>query len=168
MLDSNAKGAIAEHAVILAALDRCFLVPASLGAGRHAIQLRLTSARNGQRACINLARSFEYEGAIAQLGERRAGSAEAVGSSPTSSTSPLAPPTAIQTPAAVGAFPAAPKLPRPHVDIAGGPRNIGSQVFREQLGWWMDRVAAGEEIIVTRHGKPRLRLSPAEPIRIPP
>jgi prevent-host-death family protein len=25
----------------------------------------------------------------------------------------------------------------------------------------MDRAAAGEEIVVTRHGKPRIRLSPA-------
>jgi prevent-host-death family protein len=32
----------------------------------------------------------------------------------------------------------------------------------------MDRVAAGEEIIVTRHGKPRLRLSPADAVRAPP
>jgi prevent-host-death family protein len=25
----------------------------------------------------------------------------------------------------------------------------------------MDRVAAGEEVVITRHGKPRIRLSPA-------
>jgi prevent-host-death family protein len=27
----------------------------------------------------------------------------------------------------------------------------------------MDRVAAGEEIIITRHGKPRMRIGPAPP-----
>jgi antitoxin (DNA-binding transcriptional repressor) of toxin-antitoxin stability system len=28
----------------------------------------------------------------------------------------------------------------------------------------MDRVAAGEQVIITRHGQPRLRLSPAVPV----
>ncbi|MGI8864764.1 MAG: type II toxin-antitoxin system Phd/YefM family antitoxin [Solirubrobacteraceae bacterium] len=27
----------------------------------------------------------------------------------------------------------------------------------------MDRVAAGEEVLITRHGKPRIRMSPAMP-----
>jgi len=48
------------------------------------------------------------------------------------------------------------------------PITIGSHSFREQLGWWMDRVAAGEQVVITRHGKPRLRLSPAVPIAAPP
>jgi antitoxin (DNA-binding transcriptional repressor) of toxin-antitoxin stability system len=29
------------------------------------------------------------------------------------------------------------------------------------LGYWIDRVAAGEEVLLTRRGKPRIRLSPA-------
>src|SRR5205807_7283286 len=36
-------------------LDRCFLLPVSLAAGKHSVQLRLTPPLNGQRACINLA-----------------------------------------------------------------------------------------------------------------
>jgi antitoxin (DNA-binding transcriptional repressor) of toxin-antitoxin stability system len=28
----------------------------------------------------------------------------------------------------------------------------------------MDRVAAGEEVLITRRGKPRMRLSPATPV----
>jgi PD-(D/E)XK endonuclease len=68
-------------------LDRCYLLPASRVAGMEAIQLRLTPARNGQRACINLAEHFEFEGAIAQLGERLRGTQEVAGSSPASSTS---------------------------------------------------------------------------------
>jgi len=28
----------------------------------------------------------------------------------------------------------------------------------------MDRVAAGDQIVITRHGKPRIRLSPALPV----
>jgi prevent-host-death family protein len=38
---------------------------------------------------------------------------------------------------------------------------VGSNPFRDKLCYWMDRAAAGEEIIVTRHGKPRVRLSAA-------
>jgi prevent-host-death family protein len=38
---------------------------------------------------------------------------------------------------------------------------VGSNPFRDRLGYWMDVVAAGQEVIVTRHGRPRLRLTPA-------
>jgi PD-(D/E)XK endonuclease len=74
-------------AVYCGELDRSFLLPGALFAGRYAVQLRLTPPRNNQRACINLAENFAFEGAIAQLGERCHGMAEVVGSSPTSSTS---------------------------------------------------------------------------------
>jgi hypothetical protein len=119
-------------------LDRCFLIPAALAVGKHTLSLRLVKPRNGQRACINLASGFDFEGAIAQLGERVTGSHEVVGSSPTSSTPSDGPP------AAVGAH---------------EPITIGSHSFREQLGWWMERAAAGEEVLITHRGKPRLRLS---------
>ena len=71
--------------VYCAELDRCFLLPMSIAAGRYALQLRLKPARNAQRACINLADDFDFEGAIAQLGERRRGTAEVAGSSPAGS-----------------------------------------------------------------------------------
>ena len=67
-------------------LERCYLLPISLIAGQNLIHLRLQPARNNQRALVNWAHEYEL-GAIAQLGERRHGMAEAVGSSPTSSTS---------------------------------------------------------------------------------
>ncbi|MDE3134852.1 MAG: type II toxin-antitoxin system prevent-host-death family antitoxin [Acidobacteriota bacterium] len=38
---------------------------------------------------------------------------------------------------------------------------VGSNPFRDRLGYWMDIVAAGQEVIVTRRGRPRLRLLPA-------
>ena len=113
-------------------IDRCFLMPASLAAGKHTQYLRLAPPRNNQRACITLASNFDFGGAIAQLGERCHGMAEVVGSSPTSST--------------------------PFKD---DPTIVGSNPFRDQLGYWMERVAAGEEVIVTHRGKPRIRLSPA-------
>ncbi len=113
-------------------LDRCFLLPAARGAGMQQLHLRLHPPRNGQRACITLADDFEFEGAIAQLGERCHGMAEVVGSSPTSSTSPPAPPT-----------------------------TVGANAFRDRFGQWLDRAAAGQEILVTRRGHPIVRLGPA-------
>ena len=44
-----------------------------------------------------------------------------------------------------------------------GATTVGANTFRGQLGYWMDRVAAGEEIVITRRGRPRIRLSPANP-----
>ena len=73
-------------AVYCAALDRCYLVPISLVEGRRSIHFRLAPPLNGQRACINLERDFRLPGAVAQLEERLAGSEEAGGSSPPSST----------------------------------------------------------------------------------
>jgi hypothetical protein len=67
-------------------LDRCFLLPVAAIAGQHELYLRLTPPRNGQRACITLAEEFGFNGAVAQLEERRAGSAKVRGSSPLSST----------------------------------------------------------------------------------
>jgi antitoxin (DNA-binding transcriptional repressor) of toxin-antitoxin stability system len=117
-------------------LDRCFLVPISLVAGRYSAWLRLTPTRNGQEACINLADDFDFEGAVAQLEERCHGMAEVRGSSPLSSTPSQA-----------------------------GPITLGSNPFRNRFGYWMDRLAAGDEVLVTRRGKPRIRLSPAtEPV----
>src|SRR5262249_28833350 len=80
-------------------LDRCFLVPASVFAGRSYVQLRLAPARNNQRSGVHPAEQFEFgatlrpdpPGAIAQLGERRAGSAKVAGSTPDGSAP--APPT---------------------------------------------------------------------------
>jgi hypothetical protein len=118
-------------AVYAGELDRCFLLPASRCADRHEVRLRLTSARNGQQACITLADDFDFDGAIAQLGERVTGSHEVAGSSPASST------------------------PRDR------PLVVGSNPFRDRFGYWLERVAAGEELLVTHRGKPRVRLSPA-------
>ena|SRR5215217_5573131 len=73
-------------AAYCAALERCYLLPIHVIAGQSHIHLRLAPARNNQRALVNWAHEYEL-GAIAQLGERRGGTAEVVGSSPTSSTS---------------------------------------------------------------------------------
>jgi prevent-host-death family protein len=115
------------------ALDRCFLLPVSMCAGRSMVYLRVHQTRNSQVSCINIATQYDFDGAVAQLGERAAGSRKVRGSSPLSSTP--------STPAE--------------------PTSVGVNPFRDKLGQWIDRVAAGEEVIVTRHGRPRIRLSPA-------
>ena len=68
------------------ALDRCYLLPVEMVAGRTALQLRLAPPKNMQRACLNWAADYELPGAIAQLGERLRGMQEVAGSSPASST----------------------------------------------------------------------------------
>ena len=97
------------------------------------MHLRIHPTRNSQVSCINMADQYQFNGAVAQLGERAAGSRKVRGSSPLSST-PLTP---------------------------TGPTTVGVNPFRDKLGQWIDRVAAGEEVILTRHGRPRIRLSPA-------
>src|SRR6201999_843091 len=64
----------------------CYLLPFEAVAGIGLLTLRLTPARNNQRAALNLAADYEFSGAVAQLEERVAGSDEVRGSSPLSST----------------------------------------------------------------------------------
>jgi PD-(D/E)XK endonuclease len=66
-------------------LERCFWLPIELVAGRRGFSLRLVPTANNQALAINWASDYDF-GAIAQLGERRHGMAEAGGSSPPSST----------------------------------------------------------------------------------
>ena len=69
-------------------LDRCYLLPVGLVQGRGVVHLHLGPCRNNQTAGVNCAERYSLtRGAIAQLGERRAGSAKVAGSSPASSTS---------------------------------------------------------------------------------
>lgn len=114
---------------------RSFLLPAELVAGRTAIQLRLTPPRNGQRASIHFASEYAFPGAIAQLGERVHGMHEVAGSSPASST------------------------PQDDADTT-----VGAHQFRNLFGHYMERAAAGEEILITHRGRARARLGPPHPM----
>jgi hypothetical protein len=86
------QGEIDAIAGYCAELDTCYLLPLSLSVDRAAVQLRLAPTLNNQQRRIHWARDYEFAarlsapGPIAQLGERDAGSVEAVGSSPTGST----------------------------------------------------------------------------------
>jgi hypothetical protein len=74
-------------------LGRCYFLPLDRFDDPALIQLRLAPTRNNQQRGINWASEYEFAarlgrhyGAIAQLGERDAGSVEVAGSSPAGST----------------------------------------------------------------------------------
>ncbi len=87
MLTPTMKGGIAEMAIAAycPASERCYYVPVERVDGRRVLHLRLEPARNNQVERVNYAVRYEL-GAIAQLGERVAGSHEVGGSSPPGST----------------------------------------------------------------------------------
>jgi prevent-host-death family protein len=114
-------------------MEAVFLVPVDVVAGKRQLHLRLDPPRNGQRACINLAERYRL-GAIAQLGERSAGSRKVAGSSPASSTA------------------------SPQAEIV-----VGAHQFRNHFGYWMQRAAAGDEVLITRRGRRFARLGPSDP-----
>jgi PD-(D/E)XK endonuclease len=68
-------------AVYCLELDRCYFLPFDRFGGRTNIQLHIRPSRNNQKVGINWADDYEFDatlrrfGAVAQLGERRAGSA---------------------------------------------------------------------------------------------
>ncbi len=70
-------------------LDKVFVVPIADVEHGCTLYLRVEPSRNNQRSLVRWASQYEL-GAIAQLEERCHGMAEAVGSSPTSSTPPKA------------------------------------------------------------------------------
>jgi prevent-host-death family protein len=37
---------------------------------------------------------------------------------------------------------------------------VGAHEFRNHFGWYMERAATGEEILIKRRGKPHARLGP--------
>jgi prevent-host-death family protein len=117
-------------------LDRVFFVPASAIANRSTFYLRTEAPKNAHRAAINWADDYPL-GAVAQLGERCHGMAEVRGSSPLSST------------AGVGGD--------------SSEITVGAHQFRNHFGYWMERAAAGDEILITRRGRRYARLGPADP-----
>ena len=113
-------------------LNECFLIPIDVVAGQGTVRLRLAPARNGQRAALHLAEHYLL-GAVAQLAERRRGTAEARGSNPLSS---IADPSA-------------------SVSI-----EVGAHEFRNRFGFYMEQAAEGAEILIQRRGRPHAKLGP--------
>ena len=112
-------------------LRECFLIPIDVAAGKSAMHLRLAPARNGQRAALNWAEQFRL-GAVAQLAERRRGTAEARGSNPLSST--------------------------PQAETAPIVESVGAHEFRNHFGYYMEQAAGGTEVLVSKRGRPFVRL----------
>lgn len=123
-------------AVYCGELDECFLIPIDRIAGQWAIHLRLKPARNGQRAALHFADEFRL-GAVAQVEERYRGTVEAEGSSPSSSTH--------------------------HTPEDSEPSEVGAHEFRNQFGYFMERAASGETILIRRRGKPYACIGPPAP-----
>jgi hypothetical protein len=71
---------IDAFAAYCAELDKCYFLPLDAFEGRSSIQLRLAPTKNNQQVGVNWAKDFEFaatlgpRGAVAQLGERLAGS----------------------------------------------------------------------------------------------
>jgi prevent-host-death family protein len=131
---SYAAGEVDAVAAYCDELSCCYLVPSARVSGRSELRLRLSAPRNNQRAAINWAKQYLLSGAVAQLGERRHGMAEVRGSSPLSSTL--------------------------HAHSTEGHAVVGANAFRDRFGYWMERAAAGEDVLITRHGRPLARLGP--------
>jgi prevent-host-death family protein len=119
-------------------LDECFLVPIDAIAGQWSIQLRLKPPRNGQRAALHFAEKYRI-GAVAQLAERCRGTAEAEGSSPSSSTTQ-------------------------NTSDVQASEEVGAHKFRNHFGYYMEQAAAGAEILIRRRGKPYARLGPVDTV----
>jgi hypothetical protein len=83
---------IDAYAAYCADIDRCYFLRYEEFGGRRQIGLRLSGRKNNQNLGVNWASSYEFEatlgpfGAVAQLGERLAGSQKVTGSSPVGST----------------------------------------------------------------------------------
>ena len=139
VITTYGRGEIDAVAVYCSDLDRCYLLPVDLVAGRGVITLPLRRTRNNQRAALNWAAEYEFRGAVAQLAERVDGIDEARGSNPLSSTNQ-------------------------DFSIAPTFEEVGAHKFRNHFGYYMERAAAGTEVLVSRHGKPYTRLCPAQPL----
>ena len=85
-------GEIDAFAAYCDELGQCYFVPFEQFIARTEVRLRLGPCKNNQARGVNWARDYEFAarlgrpGAIAQLGERVAGSHEVAGSSPAGST----------------------------------------------------------------------------------
>jgi prevent-host-death family protein len=111
-------------------LDECYLLPAELVAGMRAIQLRLEAPKNGQMAALHWTTDYSLSGAVAQLGRARRWQPRGRGF----------------------------ESHQLHSSTQPGKHVVGAHDFRNRFGWYMERSAAGEEFLVTRRGKPYVRL----------
>src|SRR4051812_19673409 len=98
----------------------------------RAVHLRVAATKNNQKAALNWAADFEFDGAVAQLARAFGWQPKGQGfESPQLHSSPTA--------------------------------AIGSDEFRNRLGYYLDLAAEGQELTITRWGKRFLRVTPWQP-----
>jgi prevent-host-death family protein len=112
-------------------VDACYFLPAAMISGRSAVQLRLEPPANHQRAGINWADQYTFEATLRPPGAVAQLEERCHGMAEARGSNPL------------------------------GSTTVGAHEFRNHFGWFMERAAAGEEIAVTRRGKPYVRLCAA-------
>jgi prevent-host-death family protein len=123
-------------AVYCGELHRCYLLPSALACGRTSVYLRLVPPRNGQRASINLAEDFTLDGAVAQLD--RAMRWQRIGQG----------------------------FESPQLHSSSDPPEVlrvGAHEFRNHFGYYIERAADGHEVLVSRRGRPYVRVIAVEP-----
>ena len=103
--------------------------------GKSGIQLRLSPPKNAQKAAIHYAAEYELAGAVAQLGRALRWHRRGRGFESHQLHSPDPP----------------------------SHHEVGAHEFREKFGYWMERAAAGDEILITRRGRRYARLGPPDP-----
>jgi prevent-host-death family protein len=133
-------------AVYCGDLDRCYLLPVSMVAGHQLLHLRTTAPRNNQRAAINYAAEYEL-GAVAQgKSDALAARRSRVRIPP----APLLPPdrTALNFPA--------------RGDFADLHETVGMDEFYAKLAQYVRRAEAGDDVLITRWGRPVARLGPPD------
>ena len=135
------KGDIDALAAYCQELHRCYLLPEEMVVGKYGIQLRVTPARNNQRAAINFAKEYEL-GAVAQ------GKSDALAARRSRVRIPPAPLSK-------------PSLRFPNSDdFADLRRNVGMDEFYSRLAQYVRLAESGEQVQVTRWGRPVATLGP--------
>lgn len=124
-------------AVYCEKLDSCYLIPVGLFAGMRQLHLRVQPPRNRQRASLHWASQYELRGAVAQPGRASVWHTEGRG------------------------FESHQLHSSNGEDGGHESEPVGAHRFRGHFGWYMERAAAGERFLITRHGKPYARLIPA-------
>jgi prevent-host-death family protein len=113
----------------------CYLIPIDAVAGQRWVSLRVDPPKNGQRAAIHYASDYELAGAVAQLGRALPWHGRGRGF----------------------------ESHQLHSPEASCKHEVGAHQFRNHFGYWMERAAAGDEIVITRRGRRFARLGPPDP-----
>lgn len=136
-------GEIDALAAYCESLGSCYLLPGDMVVGKFALHLRTTPAKNNQRTAINFAADYEF-GAVAQ------GKSDALAARRSRVRIPPAP--SLERTSLI--FPDRDNF----VDLK---QTVGMDEFYAKLAQYVRLAESGEEVQVTRWGKPVARLAPA-------